>query len=123
MELTGQYSFEDYDQSEYRFSTSEAGKSVCAIKIILGMTSGSVVNERLGTATGTRQSFRLSKRINDGKITVSADGANLDSKYWGLLDDPQYISVAAPAGKMIRASYDWISETPKVYQYSAVYSE
>lgn len=123
MERSSRLSYDSYDETEYRYTSGSEGKSVCALKIVLGMTSGSIVNERVGVSTGTAQSFKLSKRVNDGNISVSADGSVLSSKYWKLLEDPQFISVAAPAGKYIRASYDWISETPKVYQYAAVYSE
>ena len=123
MSLSSRLSYEDYDQSEYRYSGSSEGLSVCALKMILSTTSGHINGERLGTSTGRVQSFKLSRRINDGKINVYASGNILSGKNFTLLDDPQYISVNVSAGKIILADYDWISETPEVYEYYAVYSE
>lgn len=87
------------------------------------MTSGHINNEVLGTATGNARSYRLAKRVLDGKITITTNGNTLSTKNWRLLDDPQYISVAAPAGQTVRASYDWLSETPTVYQFAGVFAE
>ncbi len=123
MTLSSRISYDDYDQTEYRYAGASEGLSVCALKIVLSMTTGSITSERLGTSTGKSQSFRLSRRINDGKISVYASGSQLSAKNWTLLEDPQYIAVSAPAGKVITANYEWISDTPKVYEYYAVFSE
>ncbi|MBR0035579.1 MAG: hypothetical protein IJP54_07865 [Synergistaceae bacterium] len=123
MTLTNRLSMEDYDQSEFRLSQTDNVKSMAAVKIVLGMTSGHINNEVLGTATGTARSYKLSHRILDGKISVTANNSAVNSKNWILLDDPQYVSVAAGAGQVIRASYDWISEPPIIYQFMAVFAE
>lgn len=121
--LSSSLGYEDYDQSEYKYESAADGLSVCALKLELSTTAGTVSGERLGTATGKGQSFRLTHIVKDGAITVYSGGAVLSSKNWMLLDDPQYISVSAPAGKIITADYDWISRTPEVYEYYAVYSD
>ena len=104
-------------------SESDNAKSAAALKLQLIMSSGTITNEQIGKTAGTAKSYRLSHIINDGKISITANGTALSSKYWSLLDDPQYISVAAPAGQILRASYNWVSESPRVYQFTAVFSE
>ena len=123
MTLTSRLAMEDYDQSEYRFSQPENTKSMAAIKIVLGMTSGKITNEIIGTGAGTARSYKLSHRILDGKISLTANGSAINSRNWLLLNDPQYVSVAAGAGQVIRATYDWISEPPVIYQFAAVFAE
>ena len=123
MTLTNRLSQTDYDVSEFRINHSGDNKSVCAVKLTLGMTSGRITNEVLGTGTGRAKTFRLTHRILDGKISLTSNNSALSSKNWTVLDDPQYVSIAAPAGQTLRASYDWISETPCVYQFAAVFAE
>ena len=123
MTLSSRLSMDGYDQSEFRFSQPENSKSMAAIKITLGMTSGHINNEVIGTGAGTARSYRLTHRILDGKISLTANNAGINSKNWILLDDPQYVSVAAASGSTIRASYDWISEPPIIYQFAAVFAE
>ena len=123
MTLSSRLSMDSYDQSEFRYSQPENSKSMAAIKIVLGMTSGHINNEVLGTGSGTARSYKLSHRILDGKISLTASNSTLNAKNWVLLDDPQYVSAAAPSGQVVRASYDWISETPIIYQFAAVFAE
>ncbi len=123
MRLSSRLSMDTFDRSEYRYSQSDNTKSMAAIKIRLSTTSGRINNEVLGTGTGTARSYKLSKRVLDGRISITSNNATLNSKNWMLRDDPQYVSIAAPAGQTIRASYDWLSETPTVYQFAAVFAE
>ena len=123
MTLSSRYAMEEYDQSEFRYSQSDNVKSMAAIKIVLGMTSGRINNEVIGTGAGTARSYKLSHRILDGKISLTANNVTINSKNWLLLDDPQYVSVAVGSGQVIRASYDWISEPPIIYQFAAVFAE
>ncbi|MBQ7214933.1 MAG: hypothetical protein IJS39_02990 [Synergistaceae bacterium] len=123
MSLTSRFSMDGYDRSEYRYSQPDNTKSMAAIKIVLGMTSGRITNEVLGTGTGKARSYKLTHNINDGKISITSNGQALSSKNWTLLDDPQYVSAAAPAGQTVRANYDWLSETPIVYQFAAVFAQ
>ena len=123
MTLDSRWSMDEYDRSEYRLSMTDNAKSAAAVKLQLIMSSGHINNEQLGTASGTAKSFRLSHIINDGRITVTANNNTLSTKLWTLLDDPQYISAAAPAGQVIRASYDWVSESPVIYQFTAVFAK
>ena len=123
MRLTSRISMDGYDRSEFRLNSPDNGKSMCAIKISLVMSSGHIDNEIIGTGTGSARSYKLSHRILDGKISLTANSSALSSKNWILLDDPQYISVAAPAGQTIRANYDWLSEQPTVYKFAAVFAE
>lgn len=119
--LTNRYSLEDYDESEYRLDTDLDGYSVCAIKISLATTSGSITGESLGNGTGNAKTYKL-KRKASKTPTIYSDGSPLDGKNYRLLDDPKYIRIAGPAGKPLTANYKWISETPKIYQLTAVFS-
>ena len=123
MPLDSRWQMDSYDRSEYRLSVSENSKSAAAVKLQLIMSGGHINNEQLGTASGNAKSFKLSHIINNGNVSVTANNSPLSSKYWTVLDDPQYISVAAGAGQTIRASYDWVSESPVIYQLSAVFAK
>ena len=121
LSLVRQVSLEDYDESEFRLETDSNGCSIGAIKLSMSTTSGSVTSERIGTGTGSAKTYKLKYKASNTP-TVYADGSALDRKNYRLLDDPQYIRVAAPASKSITASYKWVSETPKIYQLTAVFS-
>lgn len=126
MALSSRLSFDGYDQSEYRYTKPESddeNKSVCALKMVMNINSGHIDAERLGIANGRTQSFRLARRIKDGRVTLTANGVNIPAKNWSLLEDPQHVAVTATYGQTIRANYDWISETPAVYEFYAVYAE
>lgn len=123
MRLSSRYNMDGYDVSEFRLATESNTKSAAAVKLVLNMTSGHINNEQLGTASGAAKSFKLSHIVNDGRITITANNATLSAKNWRVLDDPQYVSVAASAGQVIRASYDWVSESPKILQFSTVFAE
>ena len=120
--LSQRWGMDGYDRSEFRLYVADNEKTAAAVKIQLVSKSGHITNEVLGTASGTAKSFRLRHQVKDGKISVTANNAVVASRYWTLLDDPQYISVAAGSGQTVRASYDWVSESPKIYQFSAVFS-
>ncbi len=121
LSLVKQISLEDYDESEYRIDTNNSGCSVGAIKIALSTTSGSVTGEALGNGTGSAKTYKLKFKASNTPAIYSA-GTTLDRKNYRLLDDPQYIRIAAPAGKSLTANYNWRSETPKIYQFTAVFS-
>ncbi len=123
MSLTSRYELDDIEISEFRLSTDENNKTVCAVKIILEMTEGKITGEILGTGSGISQTFRLSHRVNEGNIKIYSNGQALSNKNWYLLDDPQYVRIAAPRNAKITANYDWISETPEVYQFASVFGE
>lgn len=123
--LTDRTSMMDYDVSEFKYTLPESSerRSVCAVKIILDMDEGKITNEVLGIGTGITTTYKLSHIIKDGNITLTANNTAIASKNWIVLDDPQYVRVNAPIGQTIRASYDWISEPPCVYQMAAVFAD
>ena len=123
MTLHEQYEFDDYDSSEYRLELPDNNYSIAAVKIQLISYTGNITGEKLGTSNGKNQTFKLKKLINDGNITVYSNGAILPASRYFIHDDTQYITVTETAGRNITASYSWISETPKVYQFAAVLSQ
>ena len=123
MAFSSRLSYEDYDQTEYRFTDESGTKSVAALRIVMKMSSGSISNELLGAGTGTARSYKLSRRVKDGVISVKAGAQTLAAKNWTLSDNGEFITAAAGSGTKLYASYDWISETPKVYQFAAVFSQ
>ena len=123
MRLSTRWDMGDYFKSEYRLSTTENTKTSAALKVVLGMTSGRITNEVLGTGTGSSRTYILSHIVKDGAVTLTADNSGIAAKNWRLHSDAKHITITAPAGQTIRASYDWISEPPAVTQLEAVFSE
>lgn len=125
MELTERSSIMQYDISEFKYTQpmDAEKRSVCAVKLILDMDSGQVTNEVIGKGTGKSQTYKLAHIVKDGKITITSNGTELASKNWVILNNPQYVKITAPLNATIRASYDWISETPRVYQFVAVFAD
>ena len=121
LSLYNSYSLEDYDESEYRYEGDANNCSVCAIKISLATKTGNASNESIGTATGSAKTFKLKYKAS-ANPTIYADGTALDRKNYTLLSDPQYVRIAAGNGKKLTASYKWISETPRVYRFTSVFS-
>jgi len=85
------------------------------------MTEGKITNENLGKGTGISQTYKLTHHVKDGAIKIYSNGSALSTKNWYLLEDTQYVRISATNGASITASYDWISESPEVYQIAAVY--
>ncbi len=122
MTLHNRYDLDDYENSEFRLAISDENKKVCAVKVNLQMNEGNTYSENLGKGTGNIQTYVLKHKVKNGNIKIYANGSILASKNWYLMDDPQYVRIAANSGVNLTASYDWISETPEVYQIAAVFS-
>lgn len=115
----------DYDTSEYKYllpADADPG-SVCALRIDLITTAGHVDEEVLGEGTGTIRTYPLDHIVRDGEMTVYADGVLRPSADWTLTADAKGVRIAAPAGTILTASYDWISETPTLYKFAGVFAE
>ncbi len=119
--LTEQYGLDDYERTEFRLNIPDNTKSVCALKVKLTMTDGKILNEHIGSGTGYLTTYKLSHKVKDGDITVLSNGAALANSNWALMDDTQYVKIAAEKNATLSASYDWISETPEIYQIAAVF--
>lgn len=115
----------DRDSTEYRFVLPHDAQphSVCAVKIVNESTAGHIEGEPIGTGSGRMRAYPLGGIVNGGKISVLADGVELGVKSWGLADDARSVRVAAAEGAVLTANYDWVSETPVVYQFVAVFSD
>lgn len=118
-------SLDDYDETEFRYSRpdTETQKTVCAVKLVMTTTSGKITNESIGRGTGKAQTYKLNKRVKDGAITIYSNGTAMSKSAYYLLEDTQYVKVAAASGATLTATYTWISESPAVYQFAAVFSE
>lgn len=121
--LTRHTSKLEYDESEYYLRNLEENKTVCAVKIVLNMQTGKISNESIGKGTGSAQTYKLSHKVKDGVISITANNAALSKNNYYLLSDLDYIKIAAVNGQTLKASYDWISETPEIYEMHAVFSE
>ena len=113
---------DEYDESEYYLRSSTAG-SITALKIAFYMKSGHINNESIGTGKGKDYTYKLAHHVKDGNITITANNASLSKNNYYVLEDSQYVKIAAVNGQTLKASYDWISETPTVYNFHAVFSE
>ena len=112
----------EYDESEYYLRIDEPGY-ICAIKIALYMKTGNITNEVIGTGRGILSTYKLSHCVKDGEVSITANNSAVSAKNFALLDDPQYIKIAASNGATLRASYSWISESPIIYEFHSVFSE
>jgi hypothetical protein len=115
----------DHDMTEYRYLSPSDGvpKSLCAVKVAMEMTDGHIDLESVGTGTGKLKTYPLVHIVKDGAITVYANSSPLAATHWALADDAKAIRAAATAGAALTVEYDWISETPVVYQFIAVFGE
>lgn len=123
MKQYSQYEQDEVETTEYRYATSESGKSVASVKLELCMTSGHIDNEALGVGTGILQTYQLSHKLRDTNISISSNGIKQSTRNWSVSTDPRYIRIAGNVGSRLTASYDWISETPIIYQIAAVFGE
>lgn len=123
MNLQHLLSFMDYDQSEFILTLPDNSLSVCAVKISLDMQSGNITKENIGKGTGKSQTYKLSRRVDDGSITIYQNNSVLSEKNYFLHDDTQFITISAASGAALTASYKWISDTPIIYQFAAVFAE
>lgn len=114
----------DYDETEFRLLAPETGtdKSICAIKIGLTVTEAHQVGESVGVGTGHARAYPLAHAVKEGAIRVYAGGTELPPGSWRLLEGEKTLEVAAEPGVVLTADYDWISETPKVNKFIAVFA-
>ncbi|MBQ9629088.1 MAG: hypothetical protein IJR43_07505 [Synergistaceae bacterium] len=126
MNLYSHDSHENYELSEYRYSRPENEynntQSVCAVKIVMTTSSGNIINETIGKGTGKTQTYKLTHIIKDGNISIYDNGTLMPRKSYTVSDDPQYVRIAGTSGHVLTASYEWISETPIIYQFAAVFA-
>ena len=125
MQSSGTVSRADYDKTDYRLMLpiSATPRSICAVKLALEVVDGHIDGEQIGAGTDMLRSYPLSRIARAGKVNVYADGDALPAANWSLSEDRRFIRAAAPAGAIISADYDWISETPEVYQFIAAFAE
>lgn len=112
----------DYDESEYYLRVDQAGY-ICAVKIELHTKTGYTTGESIGKGTGQATTYKLAHIVREGNITILANNSQLDAKNFSILDDGQFIKIAATNGATLKANYSWISECPIIYEFHSVFSE
>lgn len=126
LKLYSRESFDEYDLSEYKITlpanTNGTVKSMGAVKIGLGAETGTNTLEVIGTGTGQSKTYRLSNPVSDF-INVYSNGELLSASNYYLHDDTRYITIAAPSGAELKATYNWVSESPVLYEFSSIFSE
>ncbi|MDR1979789.1 MAG: hypothetical protein LBQ42_13720 [Synergistaceae bacterium] len=114
------------EQSRFVYSIPPeqlANQTVATVKIELETKEDSVTNETVGVGTGSAKSYRLSHYVKDQSIALFANGINIQTGNWFISDvDAQVVTVLAPQGTTITANYNWISETPVIYKYIAIFA-
>ena len=113
----------EYYQSEYSLTTSSNNKSAAAVKLQLTQITGTTNGEVIGAGSGTAKTLKLSHVVNNGAMLITANNVTLSSKNYELQDDAQHITITAPLGQVLRATYDWVSVSPRISQFSVVFSE
>ena len=89
-------------------------QTVTNIRLQLYRTSGSVIDEVLGTATGFTQLFVLDHAAKAETIQVNAS--------FSYDEDSQILTCVAPEGTEIKASYDWLGESHTIYSWAAAWT-
>lgn len=115
----------DFNATEfvYALPPGSTPKSICAVKIALETTGGTERGEALGEGAGALRSYPLAHVAKQGSPVVYADGVRLPDTAWGLSLDGTMLRVFASSGAALTADYEWLSETPKVRQFVAVFAE
>ena len=90
------------------------GQTVTNIRLQLFRTSGHVDDEYLGIANGLTQQFVLQHAAKGETLMVNAQ--------FSYDEDSQIVTLIAPHGTELRASYDWIGESHTVYSWAAAWS-
>ena len=90
------------------------GQTVTNIRLQLFRTSGRATDEYLGIANGLTQQFVLAHAAKGETLMVNAQ--------FSYDEDSQIVTLIAPHGTELRASYDWIGESHTVYSWAAAWS-
>ena len=90
--------------------------SQTAIMVKIGRPTGTVENIVLGTGTGNKQLFVLKHYAKSESLVVNANSFSYD-------ENNKILSVVAPKGTTITASYDWIAESPEIYSMYCGWAE
>ena len=126
LELDYRESFDEYDLSVYKITlpenTSGIIKSMGAVKIALTRTQGSSELELLGKGTGVSKTYRLNNLVTSN-LRIYFNGILQPSSVYSLESNMRYISVTAPVNVDVRTSYNWITESPTLYEFSSIFSE
>ena len=93
------------------------------MKIALETTGGTERGEALGEGAGALRSYPLAHVAKQGSPVVYSDGVRLPDTAWSLSLDGTTLRVFASSGAALTADYEWLSETPKVRQFVAVFAE
>lgn len=87
------------------------GQTVTNIRLQLYRTNGHVDGEYLGIANGLTQQFVLAHAAKGETLAVNAQ--------FSYDEDSQVVTLNAPHGTELRATYDWIGESHTVYSWAA----
>ena len=113
-------------QSQFVYSIPQeelASQTVAAIKVELETKEGQISGEVVGVGTGAARSYMLSHYVKDQSLALFSNGLNIQPGNWFISDvDARIVTVLAPAGTTITANYEWISESPVVYKYIAMFA-
>ncbi len=115
----------NYDTTEFRYTRpiSAPPASICATKICMETVSGTSEGEELGTGTGQIRTYLLAHIAKAGTMDLRVDDIVLPASAWLLAEDGKSVRVSAAKKAVITADYDWISETPIVYQFVSLFAE
>lgn len=115
----------NYDTTEFRYTRplSALPASICTTKICMETVSGTSEGEELGIGTGQTRTYLLAHIAKAGTMSLRVDDAVLPASSWLLAEDGKSVRVSAAKKAVITADYDWISETPIVYQFASLFAE
>lgn len=99
----------------YVIPSHETPLTVTAVKYALIRPEGTVTNEVIGVGTGKQQIIQLPHQAK--KETIECTGQ------WSFDQNNNLLTVIMPEGSDIVVSYDWVAETPTVYDIAAGWAE
>lgn len=110
------------DQFDYVKSTdTDPTGAVTSIKMELVQGKGSVVDEALGEATGSLQSYVLAHKAKEETMTVKVGGVPTANYTYRPLTKTLFVTGAV--GATVTASYDWVADPVYLDNFYVVWNE
>lgn len=108
-----------FDQFDYlAVKPTDLRGSIGCVRVNIIQNTGKVVDEALGTGTGTLQSFKLKHHAKIETIDVKPAGAK-----WTYRDNTDVLQVTAAVGQPISVSYSWAARPTYIDDLSCFFNE
>lgn len=115
----------DYDTTEFRYERPLLAlpASICATKVSMETVGGHAEGENIGVGVGAVRTYMLQHIARAWTMCVYVDGVQQPPSAFIVAEDGCSVRLSAPKKAIITVDYDWISETPAVYQFVSLFAE